>query len=322
MSIRTVLAGSFFAQSLLAIRYKASYYNKKNKHRMSGGGCMIVSEKAPAKINLSLDTPMRYFDGSPQWDMVMNSIDLADYLTIDVHEHPRTIKIYTDSCFLPNDQRNLAYQAVHILKTRFHRVEGVTVKIKKNIPVAAGLGGGSSDAAAVLRGLNKGWQLGLSLDELAKLSLTIDSDVPYCIYNHTAHVTGHGEPVELLPQCPHYWAVIAKPRVSVSTPVILRKINYEHIQHLDNAGLISSIKNGDWQTAFSKMGNVLESVTMKEYPEIKKLKQSMLKLGADLAHMSGTGPSVFGICHSESRAKRIYNSMRGFCKEVYLVMLL
>ena len=283
---------------------------------------MIVTEKAPAKINLSLDTPMRYLDGSPQWDMVMNSIDLADYITIDIHDHPQTIEVCTDSGFLPNDQRNLAYQAVHILKTRFHRSEGVTVKIKKNIPVAAGLGGGSSDAAAVLRGLNRGWQLGLTLDELAHLSLTIDSDVPYCIYNHTTHVTGHGEQVTLLPSCPHYWAVIAKPSVSVSTPIILKQINYEQLEHLDNQGLLDAIHQQDWQAAFAKMGNVLECVTMQEYPKIKKLKDGMLRLGADMAHMSGTGPTVFGICHSESRAKRIYNSMRGFCTEVYLVMLL
>lgn len=283
---------------------------------------MIVTEKAPAKINLSLDTPMRYLDGSPRWDMVMNSIDLTDYLTIDIHRRPQTIKIYTDNCFLPNDQRNLAYQAAHILKNRFHRPEGVTVRIKKKIPVAAGLGGGSSDAATVLRGLNSGWELGLSLEELAKLSLTIDSDVPYCVYSHTAHVTGHGEEITLLPPCPHYWAVIAKPSVSVSTPTILRQINYEKVQHLDNAGLLEAIQQQDWQSAFSKMGNVLEPLTMHQYPKIRKLKESMHKLGADMAHMSGTGPTVFGICHSESRAKRIYNSMRGFCTEVYLVMLL
>ncbi|WP_295731771.1 4-(cytidine 5'-diphospho)-2-C-methyl-D-erythritol kinase [uncultured Limosilactobacillus sp.] len=283
---------------------------------------MIVTEKAPAKINLSLDTPQRYQDGSPQWNMVMNSIDLADYLTIEIHSRPQTIKVYTDSGFLPNDQRNLAYQAAHILKNRFHRPEGITIRIKKNIPVAAGLGGGSSDAAAVLRGLNQGWNLGLSLDELAQISLTIDSDVPYCIYSHTAHVTGHGEKIRLLPQCPHYWAVIAKPSVSVSTPAILRQIDYQVIDHLDNQGLLEAIEREDWQCAFAKMGNVLEPVTMKEYPTIRKLKDGMLKLGADMAHMSGTGPTVFGLCHSESRAKRIYNSMRGFCGEVYLVMLL
>lgn len=283
---------------------------------------MLVTEKAPAKINLSLDTPMRYLDGLPKWNMVMTSIDLADYLTIEIHDHPQTIKVYTDSGFLPNDQRNLAYQAAHMLKTRFHQAAGVTIKIKKNIPVAAGLGGGSSDAAAVLRGLNAGWELGLSLEELAKLSLSIDSDVPYCVYSHTAHVTGHGEQVELLPPVPHDWVVVAKPKVSVSTPTILRQINYETLVHLDNAGLLQAMQTGNWRGALQKMGNVLEPVTEQQYPEIVRLKAKMLKLGADVAQMSGTGPTVFAICRSESRAKRVYNGLRGFCHEVYQVVML
>ena len=283
---------------------------------------MLVTEKAPAKINLSLDTPMRYLDGLPKWNMVMTSIDLADYLTIEIHDHPQTIKVYTDSGFLPNDQRNLAYQAAHMLKTRFHQPAGVTIKIKKNIPVAAGLGGGSSDAAAVLRGLNAGWELGLSLEELAKLSLSIDSDVPYCVYSHTAHVTGHGEQVELLPPVPHDWVVVAKPKVSVSTPTILRQINYETLVHLDNAGLLQAMQTGDWRGALQKMGNVLEPVTEQQYPEIGRLKAKMLKLGADVAQMSGTGANGLAICRSESRAKRVYNGLRGFCHEVYQVVML
>lgn len=283
---------------------------------------MLVTEKAPAKLNLSLDTPMRYLDGLPQWDMVMVSADLADYVTVETHRRPATIKVYTNSGFLPNDQRNLAYQAAHILRTRFHRQEGVTIKIKKQIPVAAGLGGGSSDAAAVLRALNNIWRLGLSLDELAKVALAIDSDVPYCIYNKLAHVTGHGEKVELLPPQPHYWAVIAKQQISVSTPQILRQINYEKLQHLDNEQLIASLRAQDWSTAVKYMGNVLEPLTMQYYPEIGRLKQKMIDLGADVAQMSGTGPTVFAICHTESRAKRIQNSIRGFCRDVHVVTLL
>lgn len=283
---------------------------------------LIITEKAPAKINLALDTPMRYIDGLPRWNMVMNSIDLADYVTIETHQHQHRIKVYTDSSFLPNDQRNLAYQAAHILKNRFHIDEGVTIKIQKRIPVAAGLGGGSSDAAAVLRALNQGWNLGLSLRELAQLSLSIDSDVPYCVYSQTAHVTGHGEQVEVLRPFPHYWAVVAKPKISVSTPTILRQINYEKLQHLDVDSLVDCIQNGRWQESFAYMGNVLEPVTMREYPEICQLKQRMEKLGADVVQMSGTGPTVFALCHNESRARRLHNSLCGFCREVYLAMLL
>lgn len=283
---------------------------------------MRVTEKAPAKLNLSLDTPMRYFDGSPRWDMVMTSADLADYVTVETHRRPTTIKVYTDSGFLPNDQRNLAYQAAHILKSRFHCREGVTIHIRKNIPVAAGLGGGSSDAAAVLRALNNIWRLGLSLAELAKIALTIDSDVPYCVYSRLAHVTGHGEEIELLPAQPHYWAVIAKQQISVSTPQILRQINYEQLKHLDNERLIASLRAQDWQEAVKYMGNVLEPVTMGFYPEIRRLKDKMASLGADVAQMSGTGPTVFAICHTASRAKRIQNSISGFCRDVHVVTLL
>lgn len=283
---------------------------------------MIITEKAPAKINLALDTPMRYIDGLPRWDMVMNSVDLADYVTVVTDPRHQRVKVCTDSGFLPNDQRNLAYQAAHILKNRFHINEGVTIKIKKQIPVAAGLGGGSTDAAAVLRALNRGWRLGLSLGELAKLSLSIDSDVPYCVYGQTAHVTGHGEKVTPLRQFPHYWVVIAKPGISVSTPTILRQINYEELHHLDVSGLVTDIEQANWPATFTKMGNVLEPVTMKNYPEIKTLKQRMLNQGADVVQMSGTGPTVFAICHNESRARRLHNSLCGFCHEVYLTMLL
>lgn len=283
---------------------------------------MQITEKAPAKLNLSLDTPMRYFDGMPQWDMMMVSADLADYVTVEIHEKKGGIKVYTDSSFLPNDQRNLAFQAANILRNRFHHKEALTIRIKKQIPVAAGLGGGSSDAAAVLRILNKAWQLGLSLDELAHVALSIDSDVPYCIYGKLAHVTEHGEKIELLPQQPHYWAVIAKQQISVSTPQILRQIDYTKINHLDNDRLFQSLKSGDWPEATKYMGNVLEPLTMHYHPEIKRLKDKMMALGADVAHMSGTGPSVFAICHTESRAKRVQNGISGFCRNVSVVNLL
>ena len=283
---------------------------------------MLITEKAPAKLNLSLDSPMRYLDGMPKWDMVMVSVDLADYVSIEIADRPGNIKVYTDSSFLPNDQRNLAFQAANILRNRFHHREALTINIKKHIPVAAGLGGGSSDAAAGLRILNSAWELGLSLEELARLSLSIDSDVPYCVYGKLAHVTEHGEKIELLPPQPHYWVVIAKQQISVSTPQILRQIDYTQIDHLNNSLLLQSLRDGDWQTATKYMGNVLEPLTMHYYPEIKRLKDKMLALGADVAQMSGTGPSVFAICHTESRARRVQNGIRGFCRNVSIVTLL
>ncbi|MGO2299573.1 4-(cytidine 5'-diphospho)-2-C-methyl-D-erythritol kinase [Paucilactobacillus nenjiangensis] len=280
---------------------------------------MKIIEKAPAKINLGLDTPRRYADKSPEWDMVMTSIDLADYVSVETTQETHKIKVYTNSGFLPNDQRNLAYQAVHILRTRFHQTDGVIVQITKQIPVAAGLGGGSSDAAAVLRALNKIWNLGLTYKELAKLALTIDSDVPYCIYSQTAHVTGHGEIVTPIERFPHYPIVVAKPKISVSTPTILKQINYESVQHIQIDQLVTAINSGDAENIFASMGNVLEPITAAKYPEIDHLKGKMMKIGSDAAQMSGTGPTMFAVCEKLSRAKRLTNSLKGFCSEVYLV---
>ncbi|WP_047999897.1 4-(cytidine 5'-diphospho)-2-C-methyl-D-erythritol kinase [Lactiplantibacillus herbarum] len=280
---------------------------------------MQIVEKAPAKINLGLDTLFEHSNGDKEWDMVMTSVDLADYVTLESLPTKR-IEVITDSGFLPNDRRNLAFQAVSVLRRHCHVEYGVRITIKKAIPVAAGLGGGSSDAAAVLRGLNRMWSLGLDLATLAKLGLRIDSDVPYCVYSQTAHVTGKGEVVTPLPKLPPMWIVLAKPKISVSTPNILRQVDYEQLEsHLDINELLTGIQQQDFTSIFANMGNVLEPITSKRYPEILQIKQQLLKFGADAAQMSGTGPTVFGVCRKRSRAQRVYNSLKGFCKEVYLV---
>jgi len=278
-----------------------------------------IVEKAPAKINLGLDTLFEHSNGDKEWDMVMTSVDLADYVTLESLPTKR-IEVITDSGFLPNDRRNLAFQAVNVLRRHCHVERGVRITIKKAIPVAAGLGGGSSDAAAVLRGLNRMWSLGLDLATLAKLGLQIDSDVPYCVYSQTAHVTGKGDIVTPLPKLPPMWIVLAKPKISVSTPNILRQVDYDQLaSHLDISELLAGIQQQDFTRIFANMGNVLEPITAKRYSEILQIKQQLLKFGADAAQMSGTGPTVFGVCRKRSRAQRVYNSLKGFCKEVYLV---
>lgn len=280
---------------------------------------MQLVEKAPAKINLGLDTLFEHQSGEKEWDMVMASVDLADYVQLETLPTNR-IEVVTDSGFLPNDRRNLAFQAVSVLKRHCHVRAGVRITIKKVIPVAAGLGGGSSDAAAVLRGLNRMWNLGLDLPTLAQLGLKIDSDVPYCVYSQTAHVTGKGEVVRPLPKLPPMWIVVAKPKMSVSTPNILRQIDYDQLTtHPDIQALLAGIEAGDAHQIFANMGNVLEPITAKRYPEIMAIKQQLLTFGADAAQMSGTGPTVFGICRKQSRAQRVYNSLKGFCREAYLV---
>lgn len=280
---------------------------------------MQIVEKAPAKINLGLDTLFEHPNGDKEWDMVMTSVDLADYVMLE-SLHTNRIEVVTDSGFLPNDRRNLAFQAVSVLERYCHVDRGVRIKIRKAIPVAAGLGGGSSDAAAVLRGLNRMWNLHLDLATLARLGLQVDSDVPYCVYSQTAHVTGKGDVVTPLPKLPPMWIILAKPKVSVSTPNILRQVNYERIdQHPNIEALLTGIQRQDFAKIFANMGNVLEPITAKRYPEILQIKRQLLTFGADAAQMSGTGPTVFGVCRKQSRAQRVYNSLKGFCREVYLV---
>lgn len=278
---------------------------------------MEITQKAPAKINLSLDALFRHSNGDHEWRMVMTSVDLADY----VHIKPAgRITVTTDSGFLPEDPRNLAYQAARVLQRESGVRAGAKIHIEKNIPVAAGLGGGSSDAAAVLRGLNELWGLGYSRERLAKIGLQVDSDVPYCVYSETALVSGRGEKVQPLGRLPQFWVVLAKPSVSVSTPGILRAFDYDKKHLCPNTEVVlAGIKGLDFDLMVSGMANALEDVTALRYPEITALKERMLRYGADVAQMSGSGPTIFGLCAKKSRALRVYNSMKGFCKEVYLV---
>lgn len=280
---------------------------------------MKVVEKAAAKVNLGLDTTFRHDDGMPDWNMVMTSIDLADYVEVrDRGSHGITVS--SDSGFLPNDQRNLAFQAASLLQRTYHIKQGAAIQIQKKIPVAAGLGGGSSDAAAVLRALNQIWGIQLPLDELAKLALKVDSDVPYCVYSKTAHVTGLGDQVRVLePTLKPVWLVLAKPNVSVSTPSILRQIDYDKLSHPDIDQLLEAIQTGDYSQMIANMGNALEPISVQRYPEIAQIKVRMQDYGAPTAIMSGTGPTVFSVFNKESRAQRVFNSIRGFCSEAYLV---
>lgn len=280
---------------------------------------MEIIEKAPAKLNLFLDTPFRHPDGAPEWKMIMTTIDLADYVKVVTVSNTKKIQVETDTGFLPQDQKNLAFQAAIRLQKKFRINQGVQIKIKKKIPVAAGMGGGSTDAAAVLRILNRIWQLKLNLNQLAKIGLTIDSDVPFCIYSQTAAITGKGEILEPLRQLPPVWIVLAKPKASVSTVNILKKIPYRELQHGDFVQAKAAVLKQNLPDLVGAMTNVLEQVTINELPQIANLKQKMLDFGADVAQMTGSGPTVFGICSKLSRAQHVVNSLKGFCEQVYLV---
>jgi 4-diphosphocytidyl-2-C-methyl-D-erythritol kinase len=282
---------------------------------------MKLLVKAPAKINLALDVTGKRSDGYHEVKMIMTTIDLAD--RIELVELPEDkIKIVSHSRYVPDDNRNLAFQAANLLKKRFNIKYGVAITIMKAIPVAAGLAGGSSDAAATLRGLNKLWNLGLSIDQLAEIGAEIGSDVSFCVYGGTAIATGRGEKIEHIESPPHCWVILAKPSIGVSTADVYKNLSLDKMNHPDVEGMVSAIKNHDYSRICGLVGNVLEDVTLKMHPEVANIKEQMKKFGADAVLMSGSGPTVFGLVQHDSRMQRIYNGLRGFCDQVYAVRLI
>lgn len=284
---------------------------------------MEIIEKAPAKINLGLDVLYkRETDGYHELEMVMSSVDLADRLIFE--EIPENkILIETNKAFLPIDKRNNVYQAASMLKERYGVTKGLKISIEKKIPVAAGLGGGSSDCAAALRGMNRLWDLNLSMEELIDIGVTIGTDVPYCLYGTTAFIAGKGEIVQPLVPMPQCWVVLVKPRISVSTRKIFQQVsNVDELKHPNMTRLSQAILAQDYEEMLHHMGNSLEDITIPKYPIVQQIKDRMIKYGADIALMSGSGPTVFALCKQHSRAQRIYNGLKGFCEEVYLVRTL
>jgi 4-diphosphocytidyl-2-C-methyl-D-erythritol kinase len=284
-------------------------------------GILKLLVKAPAKINLSLDVLHKRPDGYHEVEMIMTTIDLADRLELTELKKDE-IKIISHNRFVPDDQRNLAYQAASLLKERFKVKQGVAITIEKTIPVAAGLAGGSSDAAAALRGLNKLWGLGLSLDELAEIGAEIGSDVSFCVYGGTALATGRGEMIKHLPAPPTCWVILAKPFIGVSTADVYRRLDLKGVSHPNTPGMVRAIKEGDYSGVCGNVGNVLEDVTLNLYPEVAQIKDQMKRFGADAVLMSGSGPTVFGLVHHDSRMHRIYNGLKGFCDQVFAVRML
>ncbi len=184
------------------------------------------------------------------------------------------------------------------------------------------MAGGSSDAAATLKGLNQLWQLGLTMDELAELGAEIGSDVSFCVYGGTALATGRGELIEKIPSPPPCWVILAKPPIGVSTAEVYRRLKVDEVEHANTKAMIRAIEEQSFEGICANLHNVLESVTLDMHPEVKKIKQQMIRFGADGVLMSGSGPTVFGLVEHESRLHRVYNGLRGFCQDVYAVRLI
>ena len=277
--------------------------------------------KAPAKINLTLDVLYKRPDNYHEVEMIMTTVDLSDRIGLESRPDG-VIEILSADRFVPSDNRNFAYQAAQLIKDIYGITEGVSISIEKEIPIAAGLAGGSSDAAATLKGLNELWDLGLTIDELAELGSQIGSDVSFCVYGGTALATGRGEKIKELTAPPACWVVLAKPKIGVSTADVYGGLNVDKIEHPNTKQMIQAIETDNYDLMCASLGNVLESVTFELHPEVVVIKEQMKRFGADAVLMSGSGPTVFGLVDNESRISRIYNGLRGFCEEVYAVRLL
>lgn len=276
-------------------------------------------EKAPAKINLMLDVLHKRPDGFHEVEMIMTMVDLADRLEFSELKRDSII-ISSQAGYIPLDEKNLAFQAARLIKDRYNVKSGVHIHLDKRIPVAAGLAGGSSDAAATLRGLNRLWRLGIPAHELQELGAELGSDVPFCVTGGTALATGRGERLTPMPNPPQCWVVLAKPPINVSTAEVYGRVRANSImKHPSALQMQEAIEAGDFSAVCAGLGNVLEDVTLKLHPEVQQLKEAMVKLGADGVLMSGSGPTVFGLVSKQSKVARIYNGLRGFCKEVYAV---
>lgn len=283
---------------------------------------MKIYEKAPAKINLLLDVLHKRNDGFHEVEMIMTMVDLADRLEMEELQRDQII-ISSQAGYIPLDEKNLAFQAARLIKDRYDVRKGVYIHLDKKIPVAAGLAGGSSDAAAALRGLNRLWGLGISDEELCVLGAELGSDVPFCVTGGTAIATGRGERLERIDNPPQCWVVLAKPPINVSTADVYGRFKASELKsHPSMKDMLDAIAKGSFNDMCSSLGNVLEEVTLKHYPEVLQLKESMQKLGAEGVLMSGSGPTVFGLVSKEAKLARIYNGLRGFCKEVYVVRML
>lgn len=279
-----------------------------------------IQLKSRAKINLSIDVLGKREDGYHLVEMIMQTIDLADIIKISIIEEDK-IKIKSNSINIPLDMDNIVYKAANLIKTKFNIKTGVEIYIEKNIPVAAGMAGGSSNAAAVLVGLNKLFDLNLNEEELQVLGLTLGADVPFCISGGASLAENIGEELtDIEGLHSDTFILVCKPNIFVSTKDVYEEIDSKQIEKRpDNNLLIELLKNNDVNLLAKNMYNVLEEVTKNKYPIIGEIEDTMLEQGALGSMMSGSGPTVFGLYKNKNDANRCKDILQKKHKEVYVV---
>lgn len=267
--------------------------------------------KATAKINLGLDVLRKREDGYHDLRMIMQMTGMFDRISMFPRAGRPGISFRTNLPYIPANENNLAYRAAKILMDEFEVSDGLSINLQKFIPVAAGLAGGSTDAAAVLIGTNKLFHLGLSLEELMVRGKKLGADVPYCLLGGTALAEGIGEVLTPLPDMPSCSILLAKPPVSVSTKDVYGALRADEIEiHPDIDGMVEALKAQDLRGVCDRCANVLEDVTAPSRPIIGEMERDMKKMGALCSIMSGSGPTVFGIFDDEAVARKCRNYMR------------
>lgn len=266
--------------------------------------------RALAKINLGLDVLRKREDGYHELRMIMQTINMYDQLDIEISQTPG-ITITTNLPFIPVNENNLVYKAARLLMDEFQIEQGITVDLQKFIPVAAGMAGGSSDAAAAMIGVNRLFGLGLSVKELMERGVKIGADVPYCLLRGTALAEGIGDKLRALPACPDCYVLIGKPAISVSTKFVYENLHANELEyHPEIDKMLDAIQWHNLNKIADNMGNVLETVTIPHYPIIQKIKDHMKEHGALNAMMSGSGPTVFGLFDDKTTAENACEALR------------
>lgn len=284
---------------------------------MSIRGDTVLAERAYAKINLSLDVLGKRPDGFHDVDMVMQTIDLSDLIWME--QTDGGLEVGASASHIPQDHRNLAYMAAVAFFEYTGIRAGVRIWIDKQIPVAAGLAGGSADAAAALRGLNRLFQTELTATQLAEIGSVVGSDVPFCVYGGCAVASGRGEQIHLVQHDLRAWVVLVHPVIHVSTGEVYGAVDpQEHCAQPVSEAIVAALRAGDVEEVNSLVSNGLTAAALRLYPEVEEVWRRAAHVARFPVHMSGSGPTLFCIVPAQSAGQRLYNAFRGFAKEVYL----
>ena len=264
--------------------------------------------KAYAKINLGLDVVRRLENGYHEVRMIMQTVYICDVLTLKKTESG--IVVTTDNGELPTDENNLIYKAAKLMMDKYNIKQGVHIHLEKHIPIAAGMAGGSTDAAGTFIGMNELFACGADEEQLRELGVKVGADVPFCIMGGTALAEGIGEKLTRLPKPPACFLLIAKPDINVSTKYVYEHLDAEGVEHHpDIDGMIRALADKDLTGIVERLENVLENVTVKKHPIIQEIKDTMVQAGAEGSLMSGSGPTVFGIFTEEKKAKAAFDAL-------------